>query len=117
MQMTLWRSEHSPRYELSIRSPGHRLDRTILLATTAALGALLIWSVPPHLIMPTLGIASFLVAGLIGALAYWLGADRHTVGISAWDIAGAFALIWVTAGMLSEPQQVAELFGLVTRAQ
>jgi hypothetical protein len=30
--------------------------------------------------------------------------------MTPWDVAGVFALIWVGAGMLSEPEHVVQLF-------
>jgi hypothetical protein len=107
--MALWKSEHSPRYELTIHAPEHHLDLLVLVAAVATLGLLLIWLVPLPLILPVLGSASFLGAGFAALFAYCSGSDRHATGMTAWDVAGAFALIWVAAGMLSEPARVVEL--------
>src|SRR5258708_3028792 len=36
--------------------------------------------------------------------------DRHAPGVSAWDIAAIFTLIWIGAGMIGGAKQVIELF-------
>ncbi len=57
---------------------------------------------------------AFTAAGVVALLAYHSGADRHAGGITPWDVAGVFALIWVVAGMLSEPEHVVQLFDHIT---
>lgn len=89
-----------------------------VLMVTAAISMLMLASlVPPPLLMPVLSLVSFLAAGVIALFAYYSGADRHTPGITLWDVAGVFALIWIGAGMLSEPEHVIQLFGHVAMAQ
>jgi len=83
----------------------------------AASGVLLVWLVPPPLVLPALGLVSFTAAVVLALFAYCSGADRHADGITLWDMAGAFALIWVAAGMLSEPEHIVQLLGHVMMAQ
>jgi hypothetical protein len=108
--MALWKSEHSFAYGFTRHSPGQHLDLPVLIALAAAPGLLLVWLVPLPLVLPALSIVSFTVAGLVALLAYHSGADRHADGMTPWDVAGVFALIWVGAGMLSEPEHVVQLF-------
>jgi hypothetical protein len=115
--MALWKSEHSLAYEITRHSPGQHLELPVLIALAVASGFLLVWLVPLPLILPTLSIVSFTVAGFIALLAYHSGADRHADRITPWDVAGVFALIWVVAGMLSEPEQVVQLFDHVAMTQ
>jgi hypothetical protein len=77
----------------------------------AASCVLLVWLVPPALVLPALGLVSFTAAVVVSLFAYCSGADRHADGMTLWDMAGAFALIWVAAGMLSEPEHIAQLLG------
>ncbi len=72
---------------------------------------MLAWLLPAPLVPPALSIVSFAIAGGVALYAYCSGADRGADGITAWDVAGAFALIWVAAGTLSEPETVLQLFG------
>ena len=115
--MTLWKSERS-----SIYGPGHHelapyLDLSVVVAITAAVGVLLIWLVPPPLVVPALGLASFIAAGVVALFAYHSGADRHADGITLWDVAGALALMWVAAGMLSEPEHIVQLLSHIMMVQ
>jgi hypothetical protein len=115
--MALWKSEHSSAYGFTLHSPGQHLDLPVVVALAAALGLLLVWLVPLPLVLPALSIVAFTVAGFVALLAYHSGADRHTDGITPWDVAGIFALIWVVAGMLSEPEHVVQLFDHITMTQ
>jgi hypothetical protein len=87
------------------------------ILAAAASGLLVVWLLPPPLVLPVVSIVSFIFAGVIGLFAYYSRADRHAPGVTAWDVAGVFALIWVAAGMLSEPEHVVQLFGHITMAQ
>jgi hypothetical protein len=112
--VALWKSEHSSAYGSTLHSPGQHLDLPVLIALAAAHGLLLVWLVPLPLVLPALSIVSFTVTGVVALLAYHSGADRHAGGITPWDVAGVFALIWVVAGMLSEPEHVVQLFYHIT---
>jgi hypothetical protein len=115
--MALWNSELGFAYGFTRHSPGQHLELPVLIALAVASGFLLVWLVPHPLVLPTLSIVSLTVAGVIALLAYHSGADRHADGITPWDVAGVFALIWVVAGMLSEPEQVVQLFDHLAMTQ
>jgi hypothetical protein len=115
--MTLWKSEHSSTYGPALHKWGSHLELFVVIATTAASSVLLVWLVPPPLVLPALSFVSFVAAGIVALFAYCCGADRHADGITLWDVAGVFALIWVAAGMLSEPERVVQLFGHLTMVQ
>jgi hypothetical protein len=108
--MTLWKSEPGSAYGVALRSPGKRLDLQFLIALGTAPGFLLVGLVPLQLVLPALSIVSFTVAAFVALWAYRRGADRHTDGMTLWDVAGLFAVIWVGAGTLSTPEHVVELF-------
>ena len=112
--MTLWNSEPGSADAVSLRSPGKRLDLPFLIAVGTAPGLLLVRLVPLHLVLPALSIVSFTVAVFIALWAYRRGVDRHADGLTLWDVAGFFAVIWVGAGMLSTPEHVVELFDHMT---
>jgi hypothetical protein len=115
--MTLWKSEHSFTYGRALHKWGPHLELFVVIAITAASSVLLVWLVPPPLVLPALSFVSFMAAGIVGLFAYYSAADRHADGITLWDVAGVFALIWVAAGMLSEPEHVVQLFGHLIMAQ
>jgi len=115
--MTLWKSGHSSTYGPALHKWGPHLELFVVIAITAASSVLLVWLVPPPLVLPALSFVSFVIAGIVALFAYCSGADRHADGITLWDVAGVFALIWVAAGMLSEPKHVVQLFGHLTMVQ
>jgi len=115
--MTLWKSEHGSTYGPALHKLGPHLDLSVVVMAAAASSVLLVWLVPPPLVLPALGLMSFTAAGVVALFAHYSGADRHTDGITLWDVAGAFALIWVAAGMLSEPEHIVQLLGHVMMAQ
>jgi hypothetical protein len=108
---------HGAGYGFHLHSPGWHLDLPVVIALAAAPGLVLVWLLPLPLVPPALSMVSCIIAGCVAALAYYAGAGRHTDGITLWDVAGAFALIWVAAGMLSEPAHVAALFDHLTMAE
>ena len=112
--MTLWKSEPDSAYRVALRSPGKRLDLLFLIAVGAAPGLLLGGLVPLQLVLPALSIVSFTIAAFVALWAYRRGADRHAHGMTFWDVAGLFAVIWVGAGMLSTPEHVVALFDHMT---
>ena len=115
--MTLWKSEHGSTYGAAFHKFRPHLELAVVVVAAAASGVLLLWLVPPPLLLPALGLVSFTAAVVVALFASYSGADRHADGITLWDMAGAFALIWVAAGMLSEPEHIVQLLGRVMMAQ
>jgi hypothetical protein len=109
--VTLQKFEQSSHYGPARHKLGPPVDLSVVAATMAIVGVLLVWLVPPLLALPALSLLSLTAAGIVALLAYFSGADRHADGITLWDIAGAFVLMWVAAGVLSEPDHVVRQFG------
>ena len=110
--MSLVRSEQSPHWP-ALRWLPPQLG---VVATAASVLLLVLW-VPPPLVLPALSFASFVAAGVVALIAWWSRTDHRAEGLTLWDLAGVFALLWIVAGMLSEPEQVAQWFGPVTAAR
>ncbi len=86
-----------------------RRPLAILAGLVTASIVLLVWLLPPPLVLPVFGMLS-LAAAAVSAVVAWRGhADRDVEGFSAWDAAGAFAFIGFAATLLSEPEHVLEL--------
>jgi len=109
--MTLWRSEHGPTYGPALYKLGPHLDLAVVVIAAAASSVFLVWLVAFPLVLPAIGLVSFTAAVVVALFAYCSRADRHADGITLWDLAGAFALIWLAAGMLSEPEHIVQLLG------
>jgi hypothetical protein len=108
--MTLWKTERGSAPLFTPDAPARPLDVADLVVIAATPGLLLLWLIPLPLVLPVLSILSFLIAGVVALVAHYSGIDRRAPGISAWDVAALFTLIWITAGMMSGTKQFAELF-------
>jgi hypothetical protein len=88
------------------------MPHAVGFAVTVPPALLLFVLTPGPLLLPVLSIATMAVAAL-AALFGWLRREPWQVErITAWDIAGALALIGCAAGMLSQPENVLQLFGV-----
>jgi hypothetical protein len=115
---TLSKSERSSAHGSALHAPGQYLELPIPIAIAASLlGLLILWLAPPALAMPMLSIVSFTIAITLALLAYYTKVDRRAEGLTLWDVAGVAALIWIGAGMLSEPEHIIQLFGHIMTAQ
>jgi hypothetical protein len=116
-RMTLWKFEHGSARGPSLHALTPHLERVALIVAAAASGLLVVRMVPPALVLPALGAVSFAFAGAVALFAYCSGADRKARAITPWDVAGVFALLWLAAGMLSEPEHVVQLFDQMMRTK
>jgi hypothetical protein len=108
--MTLWRTERGSASLVTSKDPTGYHDLAALAAIVAAPVVVLLWLVPLPLFLPVLSIMSFVIAGVAALVAHYSGIDRHAPGVSAWDIAAVFTLIWIGGGMMSGTKQFVELF-------
>lgn len=109
--MTLWKTERGFAPLFTPKPSARHLDLAALVVIVAAPGLVLLWLVPPPLVLPILSIVSFVIAGVAALVAHYAGIDRRAPGVSAWDIAAVFTLIWIGAGMMGDAKQFVELFG------
>jgi hypothetical protein len=93
----------------------HYLKPHAMLAVLTALAAvpivLIAAFVSRPLVLPVLSLSAITVAALVALLAWASRAKRRGDTLTAWDIAGACALIGCGAAMLSEPENVLNLLG------
>ena len=108
--MALWNTAHRLERQFTLRVTARCLDFAALFAIGAALALLLVWLVPLPLVLPALSIISFAIAGVAALLAYYLEIDRRAPGITFWDAAAVFALIWISAGTIGGSKHLIQLF-------
>jgi hypothetical protein len=108
--MSLWKTEHGFQPQFTLHVPARALDLAALFAIGLAPVLLLLWAVPLPLVLPALGIESFIIACVVALFAHFSGVDRTAPGITPWDIVALFTFIWIGAGMISGPKQILELF-------
>lgn len=108
--MALWKTEHGFAPPFTVHVPGRAIDLAALVAIGTAPVLLLLWAVPLPLVMPALGIASFVIACVVALFAHGSGVDRTAPGITPWDIVAVFTSVWIVAGVISGPKQILALF-------
>jgi hypothetical protein len=109
--MDFRRSVRGSAYEPVLRFLKPHATLAVLTALAAVPIVLLLPFAPRTLVLPILSLAAIAVAGLVALLAWAFPARAHGDTVTAWDIAGAFALMGCAAAMLSEPENVVNLLG------
>ena len=113
--MALRKIELGPERKFVIDSRARLLDVLCLIAIAAAPLVVLLLLVPLPLVLPILSVLSFVLAWGVALYALFTKASRETRDITVWDFAAAFTLIWIVAGMMSNPKNLlAWLDGLST---
>ena len=100
--------------------PAHQIHAppAALYFLIASAGVLTIVSLAPTaLILPVLSLAAMASAAAVALLAWLGGAERHSNGVTSWDVAGALAFIGFAAGMMTGPEQIREFIGPETMAR
>lgn len=64
------------------------------------------------LVLPSMSVIALASAAIIALAAWCVSSDRRSVGISLWDVSGAYAFLGFAAGMLSDPQAVLEFWSV-----
>ncbi len=94
------------------RSPSFGPRSTIaILVLAMAIPILLFLERPAALFLPAFAVVSLATANTLALVAWGLRANRHTDYINLWDVAGACAFIGFAAGIVSQSEDVLELFG------
>ena len=109
--MSLWKTAGSYGARHDAPSFGPYVAVAVLAIAAAAPGLAVIWLMPGPVILPAFGLAFLATAGCLGLLAWRLGVKHRTEHINLWDVAGACAFIGFAAGIISQPEQVLQLFG------
>jgi hypothetical protein len=105
-----------PVFMAELPSLGPRVAAIGLLAAAAAPALVIAMLVPAGLILPVLCFMSLFNAGLAALFAWRSGTPQGGSRITAWDFAGACLFVGFAAGVLSDVEQGAQLFGLLTGA-
>jgi hypothetical protein len=113
----MWRRFQGPRRHPASDAGnvlGPLVHHAVGFALTVPPALLLVVLIPGPLLLPVLSLAAMAIAG--GAAVFgWARRERWDRDrITSWDIAGAFALIGCAAGMLSQPENALQLFGVPT---
>jgi hypothetical protein len=86
------------------------LDLVGLIAIATAPAFVLVLLIPLQLVPPVLSILSLVIACGVALHALITKASREAQGVTIWDIAYAFAFIWIVAGKMSNPRHLLDWF-------
>ncbi len=82
----------------------------LFCALTACPAVLMIRTLEPELVLPTLSILLFAEAAIAAIMARLIHVQENTANVTLWDFAGAFTLIGCAATIFGEPDQAALFF-------
>jgi hypothetical protein len=85
------------------------LKLAAMVVVTAMTLMVLAWLLPHSLVLPAFCLLATVGAAATALFAWTSGAEHDAEHVTAWDVAGAFALIAVAAGLLSNPEHVLHL--------
>src|SRR5215831_6091320 len=115
--MALWRIEHSPARKFVINEPAHvPVDVLGFLAIAVSPAFLLLLLLPIHLVLPMLSIVCFVIACSIALYAHFSRQAHPSRQPALWDFAYAFTLVWIGAGMMSNPRHLLDWLEQITLA-
>ena len=105
--MALWRIEQGPARKFVLNEPAHvPADVVGILAIAASPAFLLVLLLPAHLVLPVLSIVSFVIACGIALYAHFSRETHPFRQQALWDFAYAFTLVWIGAGIMSNPRHL-----------
>ena len=110
LQMTLSRMESSsePKFVTDARFVFRGLVGLAAIAAAPCFALLLL--VPAPLVLPVLSLLSFATACIVALYAFFTKASRDAQGLTSWNIAYVFTLIWIFAAVMSSPRRLLDWF-------
>lgn len=108
--MAHWKVQYSSSRKVILDDPTHFLDRVALISIAAAPGLFLTMTIPLQLVLPAVSILSFTVACGIALYAHCSSPYRSESDKVLWELAYAFAFVWVAAGICSNPWHLLDWF-------
>ena len=108
--MALRKMESGSDRKFAIEIPLRFQSRIGLIAVTTAPAFVLFLLIPAPLVPPVFSILSFMIACSVAMYALSTKANHHTQGSTIWNIAYAFTLTWIVAGIMSNPKHVFDWF-------
>ena len=69
----------------------------LLVVTVSTTGVVLLARTP--LLLPSMSLIALAISAIVALAAWCLSSDRHGVGITLWDVSGAYAFIGFAAGI------------------
>jgi hypothetical protein len=108
--MALMKTESGSERKVVIEIPFRFQGLIGLIAITAAPALMLFLLIPAPLVPPVLSVLSFVIACVVAMYALFIKANPDAQGSTIWNIACVFTLIWIVAGVTSNPKHVLDWF-------
>jgi hypothetical protein len=108
--MAILKTEDGSLPDVTLRATVPRLHAGAFAAVLATPAIVIACLLPIKLLLPVLSVVSFVIAVSTGLFAFCAKVDRRAPGITLWDVAGGFTLIWVAAGLMGRPRYFIEWF-------
>jgi hypothetical protein len=108
--MALRTMECAPERKFVIEDRRRFLDLVGLIAIATTPAFVLLLLIPLPLVPPVLSLLSLVIACGVALYALITKASRDAQGVTIWDIAYAFAFIWLVAGKISNPKHLLDWF-------
>jgi hypothetical protein len=108
--MAIWKAEDGSLSDITLRVMAPLLHACAFAAILCAPAIVLAWLLPFPLFLPILSVVSFALAVIIALFAVCSKVNRRAPGITLWDVAGGFTLIWIVAGLVLKPKFLIEWF-------
>lgn len=83
---------------------------TTLTVALTVLALLIVRMIGSELTMMALSLMFFVSALLVATIAWFVKSRHNSRNLSLWDVAGAFAIIGISASVLADPEHAVELF-------
>ena len=113
--MAFWRIEHSSARKFVLNEPAHvPADIVGFLAIAVSPAFLLLLLLPIQLVLPVLSIVSFVIACSLALYAHFSRGIHPSRQQALWDFAYAFTLVWIGAGIMSNPRHLLDWFEQLT---
>jgi hypothetical protein len=109
--MALGKIDYGLQHKFVIDTPFRLPDMTGLIAIAAAPAIVLLLLIPLPLVPPVLSLLSFVSACGFALYGLFTNASRDARGVTVWNVAYAFAFIWIAAAVMSKPKHLLDWFG------
>jgi hypothetical protein len=109
--MALEKIEYGPERNFALDGRLHLPEWLGLTAIVAAPAVVLVLLLPLPLVPPALSLLSFVSACGLALYGLFTNASRYARGVTVWNLAYAFAFIWIAAAVASKPKHLLDWFG------
>ena len=109
--MAIGKIEYGSQPKFALDAPFRLPDWLGLVAIVGAPAVVLVLLIPLPLVPHALSLLSFVSACGFALYGLFTNASRDARGVTVWNVAYAFAFIWIAAAVMSKPKHLLDWFG------